>query len=63
VLVIQGKNDDYGTERQVDAIASALGDRCEALILDACRHSPHLDRPDTVEDAMSRFIFNLQSSI
>ena len=63
VLVIQGKDDEFGTERQVEAVVSALGDRCEALILDSCRHAPHLDRRDTVEDAMSRFIFNLQSSI
>jgi len=62
-LVIQGKDDEYGTERQVEAIVSALGDRCEALILDECRHSPHLDRREAVEDAMSRFIFNLQSSL
>lgn len=55
-LVIQGKNDEYGTERQVEAIVSALDGRCEAIVLDHCRHSPHIDQRVKVEDAMSVFV-------
>jgi len=60
VLVIQGKNDEYGTERQVEAIAAALPSRCEAILLDNCRHSPHVDRRQKVEDRMTGFMKNLE---
>jgi len=63
VLVIQGNDDEYGTKRQVEAIVSAVGDRCDAMMLDACRHSPHLDQRAIVETAMARFVRELGSGI
>ena len=63
VLVIQGKDDEYGTKRQVDSIVSVLGDRCDALMLAACRHSPHVDQRAIVETTMARFIRDLGSLI
>jgi len=59
VLVIQGNDDEYGTKRQVEAILSALGHRCDALMLDACRHSPHIDQQRIVLDRMAEFIRGL----
>jgi pimeloyl-ACP methyl ester carboxylesterase len=59
VLVIQGRNDEYGTERQVDTMVSALGGRCDAIMLDNCRHFPHIDQRAIVEDAMARFVQGL----
>jgi pimeloyl-ACP methyl ester carboxylesterase len=59
VLVIQGNDDEYGTKRQVETILSALGHRCDALMLDACRHSPHIDQPRIVLDRMAEFIQGL----
>ncbi len=59
VLVIQGKDDEYGTERQVEAIAAALNGRCETVLLDNCRHSPHIDQRQKVEDRMVQFIRGL----
>jgi pimeloyl-ACP methyl ester carboxylesterase len=56
VIVIQGKDDEYGTERQVETIASTLGDRCEGVMLGNCRHSPHIDQPAKVEELMARFL-------
>ncbi len=56
VLVIQGNDDEYGTKRQVETIVSALGDRCDVLMLDACRHSPHVDQRAIVEKTMARFV-------
>ena len=47
-LVIQGKNDQYGTLEQVSRIKEKLDFRLETLILDNCRHSPHFDQPDAV---------------
>jgi pimeloyl-ACP methyl ester carboxylesterase len=59
VLVVQGKNDEYGTERQVETIVAALDGHCEAMMLDNCRHSPHLDQRAIAESTMAGFIRGL----
>jgi pimeloyl-ACP methyl ester carboxylesterase len=59
-LVIQGKQDDYGTDRQVTAVRAALGGRCESVMLEGCGHSPHLDQHTTVADLMVRFVRGLE---
>jgi len=59
-LVIQGKQDEYGTDKQVDALIAMLGGRCEGIMLDDCGHAPHLDQPRHVEDLMARFIRGLE---
>lgn len=55
-LVIQGEDDEYGTLRQVDAIARQIRGRVETLILPNCGHSPHRDRRDAVLSAITRFV-------
>jgi pimeloyl-ACP methyl ester carboxylesterase len=55
-LVIQGRDDEYGTAEQVDAIAAGVSGPIETLLLDGCGHSPHLDRGDAVEAAAVRFL-------
>ena len=59
-LVIQGKQDEYGTERQVTTLVAALGGRCEGIMLDHCGHSPHIDQRVTACDIMARFIRGLE---
>jgi pimeloyl-ACP methyl ester carboxylesterase len=59
VLVIQGNDDEYGTKRQVEAIMLALGDRGDALMLNACGHSPHIDQPRIVLDRMAELVRGL----
>jgi pimeloyl-ACP methyl ester carboxylesterase len=54
ILLIQGRDDEYGTLAQVDAIAAATG--ADVLILDHCGHSPHRDRSDLVLAAAAAFI-------
>jgi pimeloyl-ACP methyl ester carboxylesterase len=61
-LVIQGTDDEYGTARQVDAIAQALGERCESMLLPQCGHAPHVDQRARVEDAMAGFIARVTRS-
>jgi pimeloyl-ACP methyl ester carboxylesterase len=56
MLAIQGKEDQYGTAAQVQAIESQAGGEVEAFMVDHCRHSPHLDQEETVFEAMKRFI-------
>lgn len=55
VLVIQGEDDEYGTMEQVRRITSRASD-VEVLALRDCRHSPHRDQPQTVLDAITRFV-------
>jgi len=59
-LVIQGKQDEYGTDRQVNAVVSALGGRCEGVLLDRCGHAPHVDQRGHVEDLIARFVRELE---
>jgi pimeloyl-ACP methyl ester carboxylesterase len=56
VLAIQGEDDAYGTLAHIDAIARALGDRCERLILPRCGHSPHRDQEQATLAAMAAFV-------
>jgi pimeloyl-ACP methyl ester carboxylesterase len=55
-LVIQGRDDPYGTLAQVDAIERSAGAPVTRLVLDACGHAPHRDHPDAVVDAVRRFL-------
>jgi pimeloyl-ACP methyl ester carboxylesterase len=55
VLAMQGEDDEYGTMAQIHGIAQVVADT-ELLELKQCRHSPHRDQPETVLDAIDRFI-------
>jgi pimeloyl-ACP methyl ester carboxylesterase len=56
VLVIQGENDEYGTRRQVEAIAAQVGGRVETLMLPECGHAPHREAPDVLTDRIAEFL-------
>jgi pimeloyl-ACP methyl ester carboxylesterase len=56
LLAIQGRQDAYGTEAQVDAIVSGVSGPVTPLLLDDCGHAPHRDRPEAVLNAMAAFI-------
>ncbi|MCC6471469.1 MAG: alpha/beta hydrolase [Alphaproteobacteria bacterium] len=56
VLAMQGMDDEYGTESQVDAIVRQVGGRAEKLMLPNCKHSPHRDQPAMVLEAVGRFL-------
>ena len=55
VLIIQGKDDEYGTLKQVEAIERGAH-HVQSLLLDDCGHSPHRDQPEKTLEAMARFI-------
>lgn len=55
-LVIQGMDDEYGTLRQVAALQAGLGTQMTSLVLDSCRHTPHIDQRARVEDAAVTFL-------
>jgi pimeloyl-ACP methyl ester carboxylesterase len=56
LLMIQGRDDQYGTWRQVEAIRDGVAGPFTLEYLDACRHSPHRDRPDATLEAIVRFV-------
>jgi len=55
-LVIQGRDDEYGTLAQVDAVHRGSGGRTDVLVLDGCGHAPHRDRPELVVPAIAAFV-------
>jgi pimeloyl-ACP methyl ester carboxylesterase len=61
VLVIQGRQDEYGTLGQVDAICRQVP-HAESALLDRCGHSPHRDQPAQVLAIMSDFVRRLSST-
>jgi len=60
VLVIQGRQDQYGTLAQVREVEERAYSPVDTLLLDDCRHSPHLDRPEETLAAVAEFAERLQ---
>jgi pimeloyl-ACP methyl ester carboxylesterase len=60
VLAIQGRQDQYGTEAQIGALAERLYAPLETVMLDDCGHAPFIDQSDRTLDAMSAFIARLE---
>lgn len=54
-LVIQGRQDQYGTLAQVRAITDRSYAPVEELVLDDCRHAPQFDQPEAVLAAVRAF--------
>lgn len=62
LLVIQGRDDQYGTAAQHQAIARQSGGPVETLVLDDCGHVPHREQPDGTLAAIRRFVVSLSPS-
>ncbi len=56
VLVIQGRDDHYGTAAQVRAIAGGVAGAAEPLLLAECGHAPHLEQPARTAEAIAAFL-------
>ena len=59
VLVIQGRQDNYGTLAHVEDIVGGVSGRVERLVLDECGHVPHRQKAREVLAAATRFIQHL----
>lgn len=55
LLLVQGRDDEYGTLAQIDAITQQVP-HAQALVLEDCGHSPHRDRFDELTAAAARFL-------
>jgi pimeloyl-ACP methyl ester carboxylesterase len=61
VLALQGADDAYGTELQLDAIRQQTGAGADICILPQCGHSPHRDQQELTLDAMTAFVASIAS--
>ncbi|GHE03287.1 hydrolase [Allgaiera indica] len=59
-LVIQGRQDQYGTEAQVEEFTRRCYAPVEVAMLDGCRHSPQFDQPDAALAAIAAFVTRLE---
>jgi len=57
-MLIQGKNDEYGTMKQVNIIENKISGISNKLEIDKCGHSPHVDYPDLITKKIIYFINN-----
>lgn len=60
MLLIQGRNDEYGTLAQLDRIEARTAGPVSRLVLDACGHAPHRDHESAVLDAIAAFAAAVQ---
>ncbi len=58
VLLIQGEDDEYGTQAQLRSIEAHARD-VTTVLLERCGHSPHRDRTEAVLDAIAAFVARL----
>ncbi|MCX7817312.1 MAG: alpha/beta hydrolase [Syntrophales bacterium] len=56
LLVIQGRDDQYGSPSQVEAIVRGVSGMAEPLLIGGCGHIPHFEARDIVLNAMCGFI-------
>jgi pimeloyl-ACP methyl ester carboxylesterase len=57
--VIQGEDDQYGTEAQVEAIARQAAGPVTPLLIPDCAHIPHKEATERVIKEMTDFILAL----
>jgi pimeloyl-ACP methyl ester carboxylesterase len=58
-LIVQGLEDQYGSRRQVEAIAAGIGAHAIPLLIPGCGHAPHRDAPGRVRRAIAEFVRGL----
>ncbi|MFZ1103523.1 MAG: alpha/beta hydrolase [Hyphomicrobiaceae bacterium] len=59
LLLIQGRDDEYGTLAQLDRIEARVKGPTRRLVLDRCGHSPHRDQEAVVVGAIVTFVNGL----
>ena len=55
VLIIQGEEDEFGTVKQVDGIASKIKGLTVKLMIPGVKHTPHKEIPERIIQAASEF--------
>ena len=60
VLAIQGRADQYGTLAQIEEIEARSYAPVDTVILNDCKHAPHLEQPDQTLNAVAEFAARLE---
>ena len=55
-LIMQGANDQYGTNKQIKAIEKGLTCLTQTVIIPEAQHSPHLEQQEITINAIQTFI-------
>jgi pimeloyl-ACP methyl ester carboxylesterase len=63
LLVIQGRDDQYGSERQVTAIVAKSGGPAQAKLIEQCAHVPHQEAEDEVAHLMCAHIARMRAGL
>lgn len=56
VLLLQGREDQYGTARQLAAIEAQAAGPVKTVLIPDCRHSPYIDQPEVVLAEVGSFL-------
>ena len=56
ILIVQGEDDPYGTVQQVEVAQEECYCPVDAVLLPACGHAPHRDKPAETLDAVGAFV-------
>jgi pimeloyl-ACP methyl ester carboxylesterase len=56
LLLIQGKDDEYGTLEHFDRIERQVKGAVERLVLENCGHAPQRDQSEATLEAITRFV-------
>ena len=56
ILLIQGKNDEYGSLEQIIGINRQVSSKIENIVIEQCGHSPFKDYPEIVNNAIKKFL-------
>ena len=59
ILIVQGKDDRYGTRAQIELAERDAYSPVDAVMLDRCGHSPHIDQPEMTLDAVREFVYRV----
>ena len=62
VLALQGREDQYGTLAQIEAVRRKSPAEVELVVIENCRHSPHFDQPKATLEAISAFLQRLPAA-
>jgi pimeloyl-ACP methyl ester carboxylesterase len=56
ILIVQGRNDQYGSLAQIELAERDAYSPVETVILDRCGHSPQIDQPEATLEAIAEFV-------
>ena len=59
VLAIQGIDDEYGTELQVDKIINGVSGKAQKLMIPNCGHIPHFQQREIIIEESVKFLFEV----